>query len=85
MVQECYPPKNKLILHPLPRQDKQSSIDFDRYLVLRQQDQLIGWIDGDEEDPDSRFKSSNYTFQPYLQRNGITWLFWAKVPALNIL
>ncbi|HAF57960.1 MAG TPA: hypothetical protein DCL00_00045, partial [Opitutae bacterium] len=62
------PPKTNSYSTLFRGQDKQSSIDFDRYLVLRQQDQLIGWIDGDEEDPDSRFKSSNYTFQPYLQR-----------------
>ena len=49
-------------------QDKQSAVEFDRYLVLRGQDQFIGFIDGDEADDEARFKSSNYKLQPYAQR-----------------
>ena len=46
-------------------QDKQADNDFDRYLTIRGSDRLLGFLDGDEESLNHRFKSGGYSFEPF--------------------
>ena len=65
------PPKHNGKTTLFRGQDKQNGLEFDHYLSFREADQLLGFIDGDEEDQLNNFKDFGYVFGPSENMVGI--------------
>ena len=65
------PPKENGFSTLFRGQDRQSDFDFDRYLSIRGSDKMLGFLDGDEEITENRFKNGSYSLDAYEHRGWI--------------